>query len=262
MSETLLRVFVIEDEPTARNYLVELLTAQPAISVVGAVGSLVDLVAFGYDRIVEEVDVVFIDVHLAGGSTNTDGLSAARALAGLADAPQLVFATASAAHAADAFELGSTEYLRKPFERGRLATCLERVRQRQRLCGLPAPSSREEPRRLVGRSRTGLVFLSAQDVWAIGAEGRLVTLHAGAGTFDVDLSLTSLGLVLGEAFLRVHRQWLVQVQHVHALERRDGELAVFSGERLAGAGLWIPVARDRASAIRQALLARAIGVRA
>lgn len=86
-------------------------------------------------------------------------------------------------------------------------------------------------------------------------------MHAAAGSFDVDLSLASVSLMLGDGFIRVHRQWLVQIKHIRSLERRNGEQHLFVGEAVGGRGLWVPVARDRSVEVRQALLESSVGLR-
>lgn len=250
-----IRAFIVEDEPAARHYLAELLAAVPDVELIGAAARLADVLARGVDELARAVDVCFIDVHLGGGRHSEDGLVVARALAATPTPPLLVFATASADHAITAIELGSVGYLRKPFDEAKVVAAMARVRDR--LVGRRRSGG---ARRLVGRSRTGLVFLDVREVWAFGAETRLVTLHAAAGAFDVDLSLANLELALGDRVMRVHRQWLVQIEHVRALEREDGEATLFVGDA-AGRGLRVPVARDRAAAVREALLATAVGLR-
>jgi two-component system, LytTR family, response regulator LytT len=250
-----IRAFIVEDEPVARHYLAELLAGVADLELVGAAGRLADVEARGIDELASSIDVCFIDVHLGGGRANADGLAVARALAATATPPLLVFATASSDHAITAIELGSVGYLRKPFDQSKVVACLARVRER--MVGRRRPAG---ARRLVGRSRTGLVFLDASEVWAFGAETRLVNMHSAVGVFDVDLSLTNLAQALGDRVMRVHRQWLVQIDHVRALERDAGELTLFVGAALSQ-GLRVPVARDRAAAIREALLTKAVGLR-
>ncbi len=251
-----IRAFIVEDEPAARHYLAELLAGVPNVELVGAAARLSDAAARGYQELARSIDVCFIDVHLGGGRRNEDGLAVARALATTETPPLLVFATASPDHAFEAIELGTVGYLRKPFDEARVVAILARVRDR--LVGRRRSTG---VRRLVGRSRAGLVFLEPRDVWAFCAETRLVTMHAAAGSFDVDLSLTNLEQALGPDMMRVHRQWLVHVGHTRALERHDGELFLFVGEELGGRGIRVPVARDRAAQVREALLATAIGLR-
>jgi two-component system, LytTR family, response regulator LytT len=254
-----IRAFIVEDEPAARHYLAELLATIEGVELVGAAARLADVEARGFAELAARIDVCFIDVHLGGGRHNDDGLVVARALAATAEPPLLVFATASAEHAIAAIDLGSVAYLRKPFDDTRVLASVARVRDQLAQRRRPTPAG---PRRLVGRSRTGLVFLTADEVWAFGAETRLITMYAAAGAFDVDLSLANLEQALGDRVLRVHRQWLVQPAHVRALERHAGELVLFLGELPGSGGLRVPVARDRAAAVRDALLATTVGLRA
>ncbi len=206
---TPLRAFIVEDEPGARNYLAELLSSV-GVEVVGAAARLSEAEHRGFDELARSVDVCFIDVNLGTAGDEAEGLVVARALAKTAEPPQLVFATASRDHAFEALDLGSTGYLRKPFDRDRVAAVITRVQERRR----PRHTS---TRKLVGRSRAGLVFFDPNELWAFSAETRLVNVHAAAGTFEVDLSLASLEQAFAPGVLRVHRQWLVQRDAVRAL---------------------------------------------
>lgn len=62
---------------------------------------------------------------------------------------------------------------------------------------------------------------------------------------------------------RVHRNWLVNAAHVRELERDGTETRVFVGIGIGAdrRGVSVPVARERAHAVRETLLANATGVR-
>ena len=119
---TRLRALVLEDEWPARNYLVELIEATQLAEVVGAVASVAEareaLAAL-------PVDVVFVDVQLAGGET---GLDLVQQLPG---GPAFVLATAFGRHALEAWELGVVDYLLKPFSEERVEQCLRRIAGRR-----------------------------------------------------------------------------------------------------------------------------------
>src|SRR5437016_1203249 len=68
---------------------------------------------------------------------------------------------------------------------------------------------------------------------------------------------------LGRSLMRVHRNWLVNLDFAKALEREDGETSLFVGPSLGdeSQGLHIPVSRDRAAEVRATLLANATGLR-
>jgi DNA-binding LytR/AlgR family response regulator len=244
-----LRVLIVEDEWAARNLLVELLHATGAVEVVGAVASAADARA-ALELAEAAVDVAFVDIQLVGGAGDDDGLALVRAYAGKPGTPAFVLATAHSQHALEAFDLGVVDYLLKPFTEARVAQCLARLRER-------VPPRTAAPLRIVGRRKRALVFLRLDEVWAFEAAERLAYVHTARGRFDVDLSLSAIATSFGRTLVRTHRNWLVNTDHVRELEGSgaDTELAVGSD------GLRVPVARDRATAVREALLAGTMGIR-
>ena len=103
-------VLVVEDEWPARNFLVTLLQESGLAEVTAAVATLDEArEALGPDGIA--VDVAFVDVQLAGAARDDAGLALIRSLAGAPEAPLFVLATASDAHAVEAFDLGVVDYL-------------------------------------------------------------------------------------------------------------------------------------------------------
>ncbi|HEU4404418.1 MAG TPA: LytTR family DNA-binding domain-containing protein [Polyangiaceae bacterium] len=249
-----LRALVLEDEWAARNYLVELVEASGLASVVAAAADTEQAWAgLRGDGAAPAVDVAFVDVRLAGEPADDAGLAWLRAAAAeAAGRVHFVLTTASREHALEAFELGARDYLVKPFTDERVAQCL------RRLAGAGAgPRPPEPPQRVIARHGRRLMFVPIDDVWAFEAAERLSHVHAAAGTFDVDLSLSALAASLGPSFLRAHRNWLVRLGAVRELEREGGEVQLAVGP----GGLRVPVARDRATQVREALLASAIGLR-
>ncbi len=256
MNEGRLRCLVVEDEWPARNYLVELIQASPSAEVVGAVATIEEAKeAFAPDSRLG-IDVAFIDVQLARNEGNRAGLELVRSLGQTNRDVLLVLATAFEAHALEAFQLGVADYLLKPFSEERVAQCLSRLRARR------APGPALAPR-IVARRRKNLVFLDPEEIWAFEAADRLSFVHTRHGRFDLDLSLTAIETSLGSHVVRVHRNWLVTAQHIKELERESSETTLYVGDGLVetGAGLHVPVSRDRAQAVKELLLTHATGLR-
>jgi DNA-binding LytR/AlgR family response regulator len=171
-----------------------------------------------------------------------------------------VLATAYRDHAIEAFELGVTDYLLKPFSEERVESCTARLLARG------TPRSSAPPSRIVARRGRSLVFLDPSDVWAFEAADRHTSVRTRTGSFDVDLSLTAIETSLGRSFTRVHRNWLVNAAHIRKLDREASEMTLFVGDSVESTngtddGVVVPVARERAQAIRDMLLADATGVR-
>jgi len=254
-----LRALVVEDEWPARNYLVELLESSGLAEVAGAVGTLDEgRQALAGDPPNLAVDAAFVDVRLEGAARGESGLSLIRAMQGQPTAPMFVLATAYETHALEAFDLGVVDYLLKPFSEERVVQCLRRLQQRR-----PAAPVASGPPRIVARRKRSLVFLEPQEIWAFEAADRLTFVHTLHGTFDIDLSLAAVEASFARAFIRVHRNWLVNSAHIKELERDGHETKLFVGDGVAdaGKGVRVPVARERAGALREMLLANATGLR-
>ncbi|HLK40950.1 MAG TPA: LytTR family DNA-binding domain-containing protein, partial [Polyangiaceae bacterium] len=257
-AQTPLRALVVEDEWPARNYLVELLECSRLAEVVGAVGSVDEATqALGADPPGVGVDVAFVDVALDGAARGESGLSLVRAVAGTPSAPMFVLATAYEKHALEAFELGVVDYLLKPFSEERVVQCLRRLHQRH-----ASKATVSGPPRIVARRKRSLVFLEPHEIWAFEAADRLTFVHTMHGTFDIDLSLAAVEASFGRAFVRVHRNWLVNAGHIKELERDGHETKLFVGAGVAdtGKGVRVPVARERSAAVRDMLLTNATGL--
>lgn len=250
------RALIVEDEWPAREYLVELLLETGRVEVVAAVASADEArQALGPGGV--EVEVAFVDINLASSAGREAGLEIVRELAGRPGAPLFVLATALPQHAAEAFDLDVVDYLLKPFSEERVQACLERIARRR-----PRPPN-AGPRRVVARSKRGLVFLRQRDVWAFEASERLTFVHCKDGRFDVDLSLAAVEASLGPGWLRAHRNWVVNREHVQALERDELGQVLILGDANAAEdnALRVPVARDRVQTVRDSLLDGTTGIR-
>jgi len=248
---TRLRALVLEDEWLARNYLVQLIEATNLAEVVGAVGA----VSEARDVLAAlPVDVVFVDVQLSGDESGLDLVQSMASSDGAR--PAFVLATAFSQHALEAWNLGVVDYLLKPFSEDRVEQCLRRLAVRQQ-----TPHSGAI--RVVARRKRSLVFLDPADIWAFEASDRLSFVHSRLGKFDIDLSLAAIENSFGRSLMRVHRNWLVNLDFARELEREDGETTLFIGTSLGneGEGVRVPVSRDRAQPLRAALLANATGLR-
>jgi DNA-binding LytR/AlgR family response regulator len=126
-----------------------------------------------------------------------------------------------------------------------------------------AGSTLHPTKRVVARRKKTLVFLEPTEIWAFEAADRLTFVHSLHGKFDVDLSLSAIEASFGRTFVRVHRNWLINLAQVRELERESGETTLFVGLGIAetGEGIHVPVSRERAQTLRELLLASATGLR-
>ncbi len=222
-----LRCLIVDDELLARNRMQRLRLLQDddvVVDVCKDADAALAAVA-GVD-----VDVVFLDIHMPGLS----GLEAAERLPEGDRRPAVVFATAWADHAVDAFALGAVDYLLKPVDEARLARAVERARK-ARPQPKPTPSSSEALPPLSIPTRRGVVLVPPADVTHAVLENDLVTVYAAdGGVYVTDFSVADLEERLpADRCMRVHRRALVNLWQVTLLEPLEtgGYTAVLPGEQ-------------------------------
>ena len=252
-----LRVLVVDDEELARVRLRQLVgeCTEPAATVVGEAANAAQALAWLATR---GCDVVLLDVQMPG----RDGTQLAAELKRLPEPPAVVFVTAHAEHALRAFDLEAVDYLTKPVRRERLHAALLRVAQRLDLRrGSPPAVPPAEAPVIIVTDRGRLVRVLVAEVLYFKAELKYVTLRTAAHTYVLDEALADLEQRLGERFLRVHRNALVERGAVRALERRSiaGEGDEDGGETwavcMAPVDEWLAVSRRQVAAVREALVA-------
>jgi two-component system, LytTR family, response regulator len=223
-----IRTLVVEDQPIARDRLVELLRSEPDIEVVGSADTGLDAV----DAIRRlSPDLVFLDLQIP----DLDGFGVISEVGHAM--PLTIFVTAYDEYALRAFDVHAFDYLLKPFGRERFLQALTRARARlaegreeqlaRRLVSLvqDVGGPRPLPDRLMVKAGGRVVFLALEELDAVESEGNYVRLHAGARVHLVRETMASIELRLGhDRFCRIHRGWIVNLDRVRELHvRANGE---------------------------------------
>lgn len=228
-----LRAIIVDDEPLSRRALRQLLERRDDIVVVAEREHAVDLVPSAL-----EADIVFLDIEMPERS----GIDVARGWP--AGGPALVFVTAYEGYAPTAFDTEAIDYLTKPVTTERLDRALARV-QRTRT------TSARSPARLVARLGDREVFVELETIDAIEADGVYAAIHTAGRRHLVRRALDALAEELPvDAFLRVHRSWIVRQ---HAVTRMDRDRATGAYQLRLSSGLVVPVSRRRLAAVRRVL---------
>ena len=259
-----LQVLIVDDEELARARLKTLVAecAEPRARVVGEAAS--SALALGWLEH-NSCDVLLLDIQMPGA----DGRQLSRLLRQRArpghPAPAVVFVTAHAEHALEAFDLDAVDYLTKPVRRERLAAALQRVAQRRAASnGAAAPAAAGDEPVIVVSDRGRVVRVPLSQVIYLRAEQKYVTLRTAEHSYVLDEALADFEQRLGERFLRVHRNALVARHAVRALERRpataDGDEEGGEGwaVQVAPLGEWLAVSRRQLTAVREALAAEGL----
>lgn len=258
------RCLIVDDEAPARDELRHLLSGFDDVEVVGEATTaeeaevLVDAVAY---------DLVLLDIRMPG----IGGLELARRLAARERPPAVVFTTAHADHAVEAFELDVVDYLVKPFERDRLRRAVDRALGRRDDAAPPtggtpaateagtAPPAAATPGvrlpvhrgdRIVLVDEVRVAFAEASRGYA---ELKLIARPGASTNLRDDRLLTSYTLAdLEERFsdgvVRTHRSFLVNLRHVReVIPQVGGTLQLIMADRDRTS---VPVARRQAPTVR------------
>jgi two-component system, LytTR family, response regulator AlgR len=238
------RVLVVDDESLARQRICSLLgdCIEPAATVLGEAANAVQAVEFLQHH---EVDAVLADIHMPG----MDGLTLAKTLRAMPRPVAVVFITAHAEHALQAFELDALDYLTKPVRLERLQLALQKIeRTMLKYKGLEVDLS-EEVLVIQERGRTERVPLA--QVLYLKAELKYITVRTASRSYILEGSLSELESRYASRFLRIHRNALVARRAVRSLEKHhDPEEGEGWAVRLDGVDEVLFVSRRQLAAVR------------
>lgn len=265
--EPVIRVLIVDDEPLARQRLLDLLAREPDVEIAG--------IATNGEGAIEEIreldpDLVFLDVQMPGMT----GFDVVREI-GPDLMPPTIFVTAYDQYALRAFDVAAIDYLLKPFDDERFEQAFQRARQnlhlrkvgemtrqlRHILDGLasatPAPTASAPDtarsgylERIPVESRGRITVVPVSKIDYITASGPYVTLHADGDTHLLRERMQNLEARLDPArFCRIHRSTIVRLDKIETLLRSSGgDYAV----RLEG-GATLNVSRGRVRELERRL---------
>jgi two-component system response regulator AlgR len=164
-------------------------------------------------------DIMLVDIRMP----RMDGIELAQQLAGLPQAPAIIFVTAHDEHALQAFELAAADYLMKPVRAVRLLDALKKA-QRTLTRGAStdffpeklSPAGRD---RLRVVERGGVVLVPVVEVLYLRADQKYVVARTVPREYLLEESLAHLETEFAGRFVRIHRNCLVAVTAVSGVVR-------------------------------------------
>lgn len=242
-----MKILVVDDEVLARERLLRLLAelAPDADCLQAASGE--DAVALVQDG---APDLVLLDIRMPG----MDGIEVAEALDRLPQPPAIIFCTAYDEYALQALQRHAVAYLLKPVRGADLARALQgagRVNRMQLATLRGGEPEVRERRQVSAHTHRGLETMPLEDIRCFLAEQKYVTACSPGRNLVLQDTLKELEQEFGDAFVRVHRNALVALQHVVRLQRDDsaGWLVQLEGVEEAPA-----ISRRHLAEVKQRLL--------
>lgn len=232
-------VVIVDDEPPAVDVLAHYLRQDRRIRRIYTATSGPEALRILDGR---HVDALFVDIHMP----SLTGIDLARVVNRFAEPPAIVFVTADDSLALTAFEVRATDYLLKPIVEARVREAVDRLGAGR----LPAPP----PPQLVTVDQGGMSQMIRQDeVLYAEATGDYVRLHTARSDFLVRIPISRLEEEWTDAgFVRIHRSYLVSLQHVEGV-RFSGP----TGHVVVG-HVRLPVSRRNAALLRSSLKAHRV----
>ena len=250
----MIRTLIVDDEPLARKRLRTLLAAFADVQVVAEAENGAEAVT----KIeTQSADLLLLDVQMP----DLDGFGVLR-MAETEALPLVIFVTAYDQYAVNAFEVSAVDYLLKPVRRERLAQALARAREQLAARGqasahltkflqTSAPQPASYLQRLPVRAHNRILILPIEQITSLKLDRGLVCVTTAEGEFWTKYTtFTELeGLLDPHLFQRIHRQIIVNLNHVREITTFDNNTA-----RLTLTGdLEVNVSRNHLKVLRQTL---------
>lgn len=241
------RTVVCDDEPDAREGIVELLRRDTEIILVGEARNGTEAAA-AIER--QSPDLVLLDIQMP----KLDGLAVVTEAVNAGRSPVFVFVTAYDEYALKAFEVHALDYLLKPFSDARFFEAIRlakaRVRERRACAQELEIAAVDYLEHFMVRLGGKVTLLRTADVDWIEADDYYARLHVGERSYLVRETMQRLEVRLDpRRFVRVHRSAIIQIDRLRRIEphtKRSHVLTLVDGTRLV-------LSRGRRSALEAAI---------
>ncbi|PLS02009.1 LytR/AlgR family response regulator transcription factor [Neobacillus cucumis] len=246
----MLKAFIVDDEPLARDELSYLLKRSKQVEIAGEADS-VEAAMEGLRTL--EIDVIFLDIQLEEES----GIEIASKLNQLDYPPLIVFATAFDEYALKAFELNAVDYLLKPIDEKRIQNTIDKLyklagnqEQNISLSAKQQTFQNERSEKLAVSIDEKIVLLNIADILYVGTQdGKTVVATDKQKLWVNEPLVTFERKLLNGAIIRVHRAYLVNIDAILEIEpwfNSTYNLIMKSGEK-------VPVSRTYTKELKQLL---------
>ncbi|MBF9238032.1 response regulator transcription factor [Hymenobacter sp. BT683] len=198
------RCLIVDDEPLAHQVLTRFIDQTPGLTLTGTCRNAME----AYDHLAQHpVDLLFLDIEMP----LVTGLHFLRTVK---NPPRTILTTAYREYAYEGHELNVLDYLLKPFSYERFLKAIARLPAAQ---PAPEPEAATEKYLLV-KERQELLKVPHRDIVYVEGCKDYVKIAVATKTYLLHQTMKEMGEVLGPAFLRVHRSYIVAAAHIGRLQ--------------------------------------------
>ena len=213
MNETVnnksLRCLVVDDEPTAREGIVDLIDNVDFLNVAGTCSSAMEAATVLQKG---DIDLLFLDI-------NMPHLSGLDLLESLEDPPLTILTTAYSEYALEGYRLQVVDYLLKPISFKRFYQAVLKAQDTFNTRELAQNTSIENKNAfLYVRQSDGFQKIDWKDILYVEGLENYVKMHFKDKQLIVHQTMNSIEESLPkDAFFRVHKSYLVNVNHIDSI---------------------------------------------
>lgn len=155
----------------------------------------------------KDFDILLLDIQMQG----MDGIALARKIRETGDAVQIVFITGFDEYISEGYEVSALHYLMKPVSEEKLFSVLDRAFE---------AIKKTEPTVILNVDGES-VKLKLSDILCVEASAHTSIVRTLRGSLAVNQSITQFSGLLGKAFFRCHRSYIVNLLHVSRIGKSE-----------------------------------------
>ena len=207
---------VIDDEPYALELIRDYIQRTPFLELSNCFSNPFKAMDF-LNR--EKVDLIFLDI-------NMPELSGIQLYKSLNQPPLVIFTTAYPEFAAESYEYNAVDYLVKPVKYERFLKAVNKASTYIHPAIGQAPRVQEHQKQteefIFIKSGNRLIKVFPADILYVEADGNYMCFHTKERKIMSLLTAKEvLELLPGDNFVRIHKSFIISIDHIDAIERHD-----------------------------------------
>jgi len=198
----MLKCLIVEDEPLAADIIQDYIAQVPFLTMAGRCHDALTAIDFLRSN---AIDLLLLDIHLPG-------LKGLDFLKTLKDPPAVILTTAYHQYAVESYELNVVDYLLKPIEFKRFVEAVSKIK---------APMQ-AGARVITIHADRKTVLIPTDQILFVESQKEYIRIQTRTETYVTKYAITKFEEDLGTTlFLRVHRSFIVGLQHVKAFNAQE-----------------------------------------
>lgn len=212
-----LNCVIIEDEPLARNLMIDYVNKVPTLNLLAAFPNPLEAMPTLQSA---QIDILFLDVQMP----ELTGISLLKILK---KKPMVVLTTAYSQYALEGYELDVADYLLKPITFERFLKAVEKVSQRLESAAKPSNTISVETNPVANpfvfvKDGTSLVKVRLNDILYVEGLKDYVTIHTPAQKIVTLQRLKALEEQLpADKFIRIHNSFIISLDAIEVIHKNE-----------------------------------------